>query len=158
LTHAWNVDLKGFTDDFYQKMCCGNLSSVLRTIKTLAESSVHLEITNLLIPGENDDIGIFRKMVEWIADIDRSIPLHISGYYPANQCRNPSTHISEINKFTGIAREYLEYVYAGNTGEPCTTYCPECETRLTLRQHYYINNSTINGKCPECGHSIYVED
>ncbi|MFO8021140.1 MAG: AmmeMemoRadiSam system radical SAM enzyme, partial [Perlabentimonas sp.] len=81
---AFNIDLKGFSDKFYKEFTGGKLSPVLNTLKTIAKSGKHIEITYLVIPGLNDDETDFKKMAEWIAsELGPSIPLHINRYYPA---------------------------------------------------------------------------
>ena len=110
LIDAANIDLKSFDDKFYKKIG-GSLQPVLDTIKT-ASSHWHIEVTTLIIPGENEDI---EPLAQWLADIDPNIPLHISRFFPAykysgKQATPPET----IYRLCDIASKYLKYVYAGN--------------------------------------------
>ena len=110
---AMNIDLKGFTDDIYQELEA-HLGPVKKTILTAAESC-HVEVTTLLVPGLNDDEKQIEKMVSWIADeVDNSIPLHISRYFPAHKYKAEPTPVETMKKAEAIAKAKLKYVYLGN--------------------------------------------
>ncbi|QQK08875.1 AmmeMemoRadiSam system radical SAM enzyme [Miniphocaeibacter halophilus] len=110
---AVNIDLKAFSEDFYKRVG-GDLQTTLENIK-IAAKTTHIELTNLVIPGLNDNEEEMRKMVKWIADINPEIPLHISRFFPAYKMWDSSpTPLETIYKFVGIAKEYLKNVYPGN--------------------------------------------
>ena len=110
---AMNIDLKGFTDSFYKKLG-GDLSTVKNTIR-LAHSFCHVEVTTLVIPGENDSEKEITELAEWIAGIDRNIPLHLSRFFPCYQYEGkPPTDITSIYRLVKAAEKHLTYVYAGN--------------------------------------------
>ena len=156
-TDAFNIDLKGFDDDFYKRVCKGYLDTVKENIRIISEAGKHLEITNLLIPHENDDEDTFRKMIEFIAGISEDIPLHISRYFPNYKMNRPATGLEKMEKFVKIAMEYLKYVYAGNVPWESNTICPECDAMVVRRDHFRIKRNDIHGKCPQCQTTIFPE-
>ncbi len=109
---AMNIDLKGFTDEFYRKHG-GDLETVKSFIKKAA-AACHVEITTLIIPSENDG-NVLADMVSWIADIDNNIPLHISRFFPRWRMsdRTP-TPVNQIYDIADMARKKLNYVFTGN--------------------------------------------
>ena len=110
---ALNIDLKAYTEEFYKKIG-GDLNTVKNFIK-LASSYSHVEITTLVIPGENDSEDEIRAISEFIASINPNIPLHLSRFFPRNKMldKNP-TEVKNIYNLASIARERLKYVYEGN--------------------------------------------
>ncbi len=113
LMDALNIDLKGFTEYFYNKIG-GNFETVKNFIK-LAASTSHIEITTLIIPGENDNEDEMRNLSKFIASIDKNIPLHISRFFPCYKMKDThATKTSSVYKLANIAREVLNYVYEGN--------------------------------------------
>ncbi|MBT3318617.1 MAG: AmmeMemoRadiSam system radical SAM enzyme [Clostridia bacterium] len=111
--HAMNIDLKAFNDDFY-KTIGGDLQTVKRTI-ALSAAACHVEVTTLIIPGENDSEQQMRDMAAWLADIDPQIPLHVARFFPQyNMTDRPPTNLKSLFKLAAIAREHLQYVYEGN--------------------------------------------
>ncbi len=113
LTDAMNIDLKGFTDTFYKKLG-GDLETVKRTIKTAAESC-HVEVTTLVIPGENDRDGEIAALSEWLAGVSPEIPLHLTRFFPRYRYsdKDPTPAVT-IRRLRDIARRNLKYVYTGN--------------------------------------------
>lgn len=110
---AMNIDLKGFSDRFY-KMVGGDLPTVKRTIE-LAATKCHVEITTLIIPGENDSEEEMRALSNWLSQINPEIPLHISRFFPRHKMKHlNATPINVIYQLAEIAREKLTYVYEGN--------------------------------------------
>ena len=110
---AMNIDLKAFTERFYQKVG-GSLAPVLRTIE-LSAPRCHVEVTTLIVPGENDTEDEMRRLSVWLSGIDRQIPLHISRFFPRHKMVDKSsTPLSTIYRLAEAARETLEYVYEGN--------------------------------------------
>ncbi len=153
---AMNIDLKSFNDDFYKKICKGSLQPVLNTIK-LAAQYTHIEITNLVIEGQNSSEVEIRALSKWIGDIDKEIPLHLSKYYPSYKMRLPETSYEVLLRSKEIASEYLDYVYVGNVwGIDNNTYCSNCHNCLI---HRYLGGEIIGirgNKCSKCGKSIKV--
>ncbi len=150
---AMNIDLKSFNPDFYRKLCGGELETVKRNIAASHEQT-HVEITNLLIPGENDSDDEIRDLAEFISSVDRLIPVHFSAYSPKFKLRNPSTPLGTVERALLIAGEYLDYVYAGNivSEKGSCTVCPGCGNVLIRRNFYHTEVSGISGgKCLRCG-------
>jgi pyruvate formate lyase activating enzyme len=156
---AANVDLKGFTDKFYKKLCTAELAPVLETLQYLKhETDVWFEITTLLIPGHNDTANEIAALSEWIMDkLGPDVPLHFSAFHPDWRMRDvPPTPPETLRNARSIAIETgLRYVYTGNvhdeTGQ--STYCHECGNKLIGRDWYRLTdwNMTSKGQCTECG-------
>ncbi len=151
-----NVDLKGFSEDFYRDITGGTLQPVLETLKTLKRNRVWLEITNLVIPTKNDDENMIKKMCEWIRDeLGEEVPVHFSRFYPQYKLQNlPPTPIETLQKAARIAKETgLLFVYIGNVPgiKEESTYCPSCRNMLIERKGYSILKINIkNGRCKFC--------
>lgn len=114
---AANIDLKSFSDDIYQRVSGGRLSVVLDTILAMRDAGVWIELTNLLIPGINDDMDMVRQMCRWIKDINLAeTPLHFSRFFPRYRMRDiPPTPIKTLETAKRIAiEEGLQRVYLGN--------------------------------------------
>jgi pyruvate formate lyase activating enzyme len=113
LIHAFNIDLKGFTEDFY-KLVGGTLEPVKRSIE-LASRKSHVEVTTLIIPGLNDSEQEMRELSSWLASVDRRIPLHISRFFPAwKMTDRPPTPVDTVYRLANVAREKLDHVHEGN--------------------------------------------
>ncbi len=158
---AFNIDLKAFTEDFYRKQTKGKMVPVLDALKIIAKSKAHLEITNLVIPGLNDDVTVFEEMVKWIAgELGPEIPLHLSRYFPQYEFVIPSTPAETLEKLFGLAKKQLRYVYLGNVNDEkhSSTFCPECGNLLISRNRYSISiqNLTKNSCCGKCSSMINV--
>ncbi|MCK4306636.1 AmmeMemoRadiSam system radical SAM enzyme [candidate division WOR-3 bacterium] len=157
---AANIDLKGFTEEFYQELCGGSLEPVLKSLKVLKEEGILVEITNLVIPTKNDDPETIKKMCEWIRDsLSTDVPLHFSRFWPLYKLRNlPPTSVEALEQAREIALDVgLKYVYIGNIpGHKAeNTYCPKCGKMVIRRIGYHIaKNNIVNGKCKFCGHKI----
>ena len=152
---AMNIDLKSIDDSFYTSICKGKLDPVLKTIELAAEST-HVEITTLVIGGENSSMEQIRELAKTIANIDKSIPLHLSRYFPAYKMHLPPTDIEVLFNARKIAEEYLDYVYIGNVAEvDNNTYCKECNTKLIEREMNAENIGIEDGKCKKCGYDVY---
>jgi len=158
---AANIDLKGFSDDYYAKLCGGTLEPVLRSLKILKQAGVHLEITNLVLPGYNDDPELVRKMCVWIKDnLGADTPIHFSRFFPMYKLTglNP-TPAETIENLRKIAMEAgLLYVYVGNLREynPAeSTYCPKCKNNIIERKGYFVVSIHMkDGLCDFCGRKI----
>nr|WP_321354743.1 AmmeMemoRadiSam system radical SAM enzyme [uncultured Draconibacterium sp.] len=152
---AFNIDLKAFSDDFYKKHTKGKLQPVLDTLKQIAESPAHLEVTTLIIPGLNDNTTEFKNMVNWIAtELGENVPLHLSRYYPQYKLDAPATPIETLIKLYDLAKTQLQHVYLGNVSDEkrSTTYCPNCKTPLISRNRYNTKIRILDaeGKCKNC--------
>lgn len=113
LIDAVNIDLKGFTEDWYRRLG-GDLSAVMRSIE-LAARACHLEVTTLLVPGCNDGEHEMRELTAWLASISPEIPLHLSRFFPCHLMRDmPPTPVERVYRLADVARERLKYVYTGN--------------------------------------------
>uniref|UniRef100_A0A7C4XLJ0 AmmeMemoRadiSam system radical SAM enzyme n=1 Tax=candidate division WOR-3 bacterium TaxID=2052148 RepID=A0A7C4XLJ0_UNCW3 len=155
-----NVDLKGFSEEFYREITGGALKPVLETLKTLKKKKVWLEITNLVIPTKNDSAEMISEMCEWIkAELGEDVPIHFSRFYPHYKLQNlPPTPIETLKRATQIARKTgLQFVYIGNVPgiEEENTYCPGCKEILIHRKGYDIRKVNIkNGRCKFCNKEI----
>ena len=157
---AANIDLKGFTETFYRDLCSGELNPVLDTLKTLRKEKVHLEITNLLIPTQNDDLSVLKEMCLWVKkELGADTPIHFSRFYPLYKLRSlPPTPVSTLEKARNVALSTgLEYVYIGNIPghEGEHTFCPKCKKMVIQRIGYMIGENHLKGgKCEYCGKPI----
>jgi pyruvate formate lyase activating enzyme len=159
LIDAMNIDLKSIREDFYRELVKGELVSVLRTIQ-LAHSSCHIELTNLLITDVNDSNEDITDLVDWIAQLDRSIPLHFSRYFPHYKMDNPPTPPERLEFAYNTAKEKLDYVYVGNINIPTTnnTFCPHCGNLLIEREGLFgVKIIGLSGsKCEKCSTEINI--
>jgi len=114
--HACNVDLKSFQEDFYRKMCGARLAPVLETIRLLRESGIWVEVTTLVVPGQNDSEQELTEIAAFIADVDRDIPWHISRFHPDFQyLESQATPVETLRRAHDIGRDQgLRYIYIGN--------------------------------------------
>lgn len=110
---AMNIDVKAFTDQFYKRYCQARLDHVKQNVEK-AMQQAHVEITTLLIPGENDQEDEIRALARWLAGLNSDTVLHLSRYFPAYQMTLPPTPLSTMQRARDIAREYLQHVYLGN--------------------------------------------
>lgn len=157
---AFNIDLKAFNNEFYKKYVKGSLKPVLKTLKTIAHSGKHLEVTNLVITGINDDEAEFERMAQWVSnELGRDTPFHISRYYPVYRMGNPATPIHTLEKFYSIASCHLDYVYLGNVFDEkrSSTYCPHCSALLIQRSRFSIKINMDKNKCVKCGNQVRIK-
>jgi pyruvate formate lyase activating enzyme len=160
LIDAANIDIKAFTDDFYKKLCGGKLSPVLETVTAMEKAGKHVEITTLLIPGENDSAGEIEKLSAWIAGLNPEIPLHFSRYFPSYKMDNEPTAVDSLRLAWSIAKKKLKHVYVGNiaSAEFSRTLCPACGGELIERNGYDINIKNLkDGCCAKCGSKINIK-
>ncbi len=158
---AANVDLKAFTENFYKKICGGQLAPVLETLQYIRhETDCWLEITTLLIPGENDSDAEINAMTQWIAEhLGTDVPLHFSAFHPDWKMKNVEhTPQATLTRARKLAMENeLQFVYTGNVhdAEGSSTYCPNCQKRLIERDWYVLGEWHLrNGCCAHCGSRI----
>ncbi|UCF72892.1 MAG: AmmeMemoRadiSam system radical SAM enzyme [Deltaproteobacteria bacterium] len=154
-----NVDLKAFSERFYKEICGGRLEPVLHNIRLAKELGIWVEVTTLIIPTLNDSQDELQKIAEFIKDVDKDIPWHISQFYPTHKLTTlPRTPLETLHmaRETGI-KTGLRYVYEGNVpgrGNE-NTYCYKCGELLIERWGYsIIKNKTDRGHCPSCNSSI----
>lgn len=156
---AADIDLKGFTEDFYSRICSGSLKPVLNSLVVLKEEKVWLEITNLLIPTLNDDMKKIREMSRWIQkNLGADVPLHFSRFFPNYKLTNlPPTPLETIVEARKTAMDAgLRFVYIGNIRQEAeSTFCPKCKKLLIERIGYFVKQNNISdGKCKFCSTSI----
>jgi pyruvate formate lyase activating enzyme len=163
---AANVDLKGFTERFYRELSSASLANVLDTLVHVKhETDCWLEITNLIIPGENDDPRELAEMSRWIArELGPDVPVHFSAFHPDwKMLDTPATPHETIVTARQIAHDAgLNYVYLGNVHDKGrqSTYCPNCATRTIGRDWYELSEWQVTpvgntgGGCPNCGTRI----
>jgi len=164
LLDAINIDLKFFDDQKYLKVTGGHLKPVLESIERVYDYKIHMEIINLVIPGENDDDESIAKVAEFVAGISKDIPLHFSRFYPQyKMTHKPPTPYSTLIRAKEIAKSYgLNYVYIGNTDIPDAenTYCPSCNFLVVERMRYftkvYFSQEEGKAKCPKCGKELPI--
>ncbi len=154
---AANVDLKAFTEQFYHKITFSHLNDVLDTLYWLKhETGIWFEITTLLIPDENDSQEEIQQMCDWILEnLGDQVPIHFTAFHPdfkmLDKTRTPA---STLNMARNIAlNSGIKYVYVGNVHslEGQTTYCPNCNEPLIIRDwHSVIDNKLKDGKCWKC--------
>ncbi len=159
---AFNVDLKAFNDEFYQKVCgVKSVKPVLENIKSIFKEKRHLEITFLIIPGFNDDIEEFKEMVSFISSLSQKIPLHITAFHPDYLMQDvPPTKKETLIEFGKIAKKDLDFVYLGNVAVDeswLNTYCPRCGSLIVERGYMRtLQVNCENGFCPKCGENINI--
>ncbi len=159
---ATNVDLKAFTEDFYAKVTLSHLAPVLETLEWLArDGRVWTEVTNLLIPGLNDDPEETRRLAGWIlSHMGPDVPLHFSAFHPAwKMMDRPRTPPGTLTRARRIAREVgLRHVYTGNVHDPDgqATFCPRCGKAQLARDWNTVHRNRLGpgGKCGDCGERI----
>jgi pyruvate formate lyase activating enzyme len=155
---AANVDLKGFTDEFYVKLCGARLQPVLDTLVYLRhETSVWTEVTTLLIPGKNDSDAEIEAESKWIMrELGPDVPLHFTAFHPdykmTDLAQTPAATLARARKIA--LAEGLHYVYTGNVhdADGGTTFCPGCREALIVRDWYDILSYAVtpDGRCPHC--------
>lgn len=154
------IDLKGFSEGYYQRMCGGTLTPVLASLKRLREAGVFVEVVNLVVPGANDDPKEVAAMCGWIKrELGADTPLHFSRFHPLYKLRNlPPTPIETLTRLREVAgKSGLAFVYVGNVrGHPGeNTHCPKCQRVLIRRAGYEVLEMKVaGGKCPGCGRPI----
>jgi pyruvate formate lyase activating enzyme len=151
---AMNIDLKGFSEVFYELQCCGHLAPVLQLIQG-ATKVAHIELTFLAIEPLNTDLEEFQRCVDWIAGVNPDLPLHISRYFPCYTMSLPETPLSVLYDLKALAQKSLHHVYVGNVpGASAVVFCPYCQkpladpvSRAPLTQSHMM--------CSACGSKLY---
>lgn len=151
---AANIDLKGMRPQFYKRVCKGKLEPILDNLKRMARSGVHLEITNLIIPQENDSEEEVQALIDFVYDLGPNVPLHFSAYHPDYLMDRPATGAETLKKAFVMAREKLNHVFIGNIRIPGSSdsFCPNCGACLIERSGYGVDIRNLEaGKCTRCG-------
>ena len=159
---AANVDLKGFTQAFYQELCAGDLQPVLDTLVHIRhETSCWLEVTTLLIPGANDSDAEITALSQWMQrELGPDVPLHFTAFHPDFKLTDrPATPPETVMRARRIAIDQgLRYVYTGNIHDAAggTTHCPRCATAVVVRDWHHINAYRLQSgaQCPKCDFPI----
>src|SRR3954469_10256093 len=155
---AANIDLKAFSETFYEKVTFARLDAVLETLEYLRTTDVWFEVTTLLIPDHNDSDGEIAAECAWFAEhLGPDVPLHFSAFHPDFKMRDvPRTPPATLRRARRIAREHgLKYVYTGNVHDPDgqTTTCAGCGAAVIVRDWYVISSYEVSdaGTCKRCG-------
>ncbi|MBS3141233.1 AmmeMemoRadiSam system radical SAM enzyme [Candidatus Woesearchaeota archaeon] len=152
---AMNIDLKSFSNKFYLKNCKAKLQPVLNTIKYSHEKGIWIEITTLIIPGENDSEKELNQIAKFISSIDKNIPWHISRFFPMYKMQEKSfTPEKTLQKAYEIGKKYLNHVYIGNINKENNTICPKCKKEIIERHNYITISKLKDSKCPYCNEKI----
>ena len=157
---AIKIDLKGFSEDFYRKVCSAELGPVLRSIKQISKSKTHLEIVNLVVPTLNDSDNMLNGLCDWIAgEVGSDVPIHFTRFHPDYKLLNlEPTPISTLERARDIAMSKgIHYAFVGNVPghEGNCTYCPACKKMVVKRTGMFTTEIHLkNGRCEYCGYSI----
>ena len=157
---AIKIDLKGFDESFYRNVCSAELSPVLRSIKQIAKSRVHIEIVNLVVPTLNDSDKMLRALVDWVVgELGPDVPVHFTAFHPDYQLLNlPPTPIRTLERAREIALgKGIHYPYVGNVPDHPGdhTYCPACGKIVIKRTGFFILEMNLkDGHCKFCGNAI----
>jgi pyruvate formate lyase activating enzyme len=157
---AIKIDLKGYSPDFYRNVCGAELAPVLRSIRQVARSGVHLELVNLVVPTLNDSTDMLIELAKWIVgEIGPDVPIHFTRFHPDYQLQHlPPTPVSTLERARDIAmQEGMRYAYVGNVpGHPGNhTTCPGCGHVVIERAAFFIVGfRLVEGACERCGRKI----
>ena len=159
---AVNIDLKGFTHEYYRKVCGGDLDAVLETIEwAVTSGDLWVELTTLIVPGHNDSDDELRRMCGWVVDhVGPGVPMHFSAFHPDWKMLDvPPTPPATLRRARQIAQECgVRFAYTGNVHDAAgdTTFCPACHKPVIERDWYDLLSYELdaNGACPYCGTSL----
>lgn len=157
---AVKIDLKAFSQKYYQDICSADLKPVLKCLELLKAEKIWFEIVYLVVPTLNDNLTEIRNMCIWIRDnLGADVPVHFSRFYPSYMLKNlQPTPVSTLEKIRKTGQDAgLNYVYLGNVSghEGESTFCPGCSKKLIHRVGYQILENNINsGKCNNCNRKI----
>jgi pyruvate formate lyase activating enzyme len=151
---AVNMDIKSIRGEFYRKLCGAKVEPALKSA-VLAKNNALLEITNLIIPGENDSDEDLGALAEWVLkNLGADTPVHLSAYFPRYKMRAPATPDETLKRAHGVFSKLLKYVYVGNTNISAgsDTKCAKCGAVLIKRVGYDVNIVGLKGaRCASCG-------
>ncbi len=157
---AMNIDVKGFREEFYKKVCGGRLAPVLRACELAVELGIHVELTYLIIPEHNDSPDEIGQFCKWVVDsLGRQTPVHFSAFHPDYKLTSvPRTPDTTLNAAYDAARRAgVDFVYIGNVfaGEKDDTFCPKCGSLVIERDGFWVRSSNLKGsKCGKCGSDL----
>lgn len=153
---AIKIDLKGFSEDFYRNACGAKLQPVLRSIRQVAKSGVHLEIVNLVVPTLNDSDKMLQGLIDWVlGELGPDVPVHFTRFHPDYQMQNlPPTPLATLERAYNLARSKgMHYPFVGNVPDHPgnNTYCPKCGKAVVKRQGFFVTEMNLhNGLCKFC--------
>lgn len=154
---ALNVDLKTFNEKYYKSLG-GGLDSILQNLINLVFNGLHVEITTLIVPTQNDSVDELQEIIDFIKNsLNCNVPWHISAFHPNYKRRElPPTSKEKLFQTYEMAKKSgLNYAYMGNIGTENPTICPTCKEILIQRQYFGVTkNSLKNGTCPKCSTKI----
>ncbi len=159
VTDAMNIDLKSISPEFYTRICKGKLDPVLDTIGRVAATDVHLELTNLIIPGENDSDDDLQGVIDFVASVRNTIPVHFSAFHPDYQLQRPVTPPSTLLRAFRLANVKLKFVYLGNSSTSAgrDTVCPSCGAVLIRRIGFTTSVVGLSkDHCRGCGYETGI--
>ncbi|MCP4652892.1 MAG: AmmeMemoRadiSam system radical SAM enzyme [Candidatus Omnitrophica bacterium] len=156
---AANIDLKSFSNDFYQKTCKASLAPVLDTITLMKQLGVWVEITTLIVPGLNDSSEELSDIASFIANLDKNIPWHISRFHPDYKfSQSEATPLATLNRAFDIGKKKgLNFIYIGNiiASNKQNTYCSNCRESLIERVGFSVVENNLEGdKCKYCSNLV----
>jgi pyruvate formate lyase activating enzyme len=159
---AVNIDLKGFTEQYYRKVCGGHLEAVLETIEwAVKESDVWVELTTLVVPGHNDSDEELTRMAQWVVEhLGPDVPMHFSAFHPDWKMLDvPATAPASLTRARQLALAAgVHFAYTGNVHDAAgdTTFCPNCHRAVIERDWYEILSYDLDAKgaCSHCGHHL----
>ncbi|MCQ5375742.1 MAG: AmmeMemoRadiSam system radical SAM enzyme [Methanomassiliicoccales archaeon] len=157
-----NIDIKGFSEEFYKRICKASLEPVLKATKLAVDLGIHVELTYLIIPGKNDSEGEIKEFAKWVRDsLKPEIPVHFTRFHPDYMMTDvPSTPMKTMEMALHIGKEEgLKFVYLGNVprhkGE--NTYCPKCGQLAIEREGFQVLRVDVdNGRCRKCGEPLNI--
>ncbi len=156
--HAFNIDIKAFSEQTYSTYCKASLRPVLDSCVRVREAGLHLEVTTLIIPEINDSAEELKQLAKFIVEnLGKETVWHISAFHPDYKMRNkPATPVQCLEKAFFLGKEAgLEYIYYGNVSKENDTICPHCQTVLVKRNGYFVDvTEGFWGKCPHCEYEI----
>jgi pyruvate formate lyase activating enzyme len=155
---AANIDLKSWDESYYKKVLKGGLEAVKDTLRRMVKAGIWVEVTTLLIEGDNDSDEALTQMASFIADdLGVDVPWHLSAFYPNyKMSEHQATGIATLQRAEQIGKKAgLKHIYLGNVPIAGNTYCPECDTLLIDRTGYNVTTNRLqDGRCPHCSKSI----
>lgn len=157
---AVNVDLKSFSEDFYQRICGAKLKPILNNIKLFHEKGIWVEVTTLIIPENNDSAAELKKIAGFLANISPDLPWHLSRFHGDYKMANlKETPLETLETAYRIGRAAgLNYVYIGNVPDSKyqDTYCPKCQARVIKRKFYDVEINLNVNRCPACSADLPI--
>lgn len=149
---AFNIDVKAFSNRFYKETCGGLLDPVLQAVEQIVDNKTHVEVTYLIIPGLNDSEAELQEFINWVAELDKEIPVHFTAFHPDYQLNYiHNTPLETLLRARALGQQKgLKYVYLGNTNVPGAedTVCPQCGQVAIKRSRFHTEKT--EGFCPCC--------